>query len=165
MGRRGSRGPSESRTDPCLLLAHRHRTYARGAFPPAAIMAQRHESGPRRAFPQLLSLSFPPVPRCVGMASALQRKLLLILQLASLMSPGQAWFRRMRAHSGSNSCERGASTGHWRIQSAVKAQSPKCTRLVTSHLYNQNFRKRSTRNGKRRGYYSPRFYMRGVKKA
>ena len=114
MGRRGSRGPSESRTDPCLLLAHRHRTYARGAFPPAAIMARRHESGPRRAFPQLLSLSFPPVPRCVGMASALQRKLLLILQLASLMSPGQAWFRR--------------------IQSVVKAQSPKCTSSYKSML-------------------------------
>ena len=150
-------------TGRCLLLPHRHRTYARGAFPPAAIMARRHESGPRRAF----SSAFIPflAPICVRLASALQRKPLLTLQLASLMSPGQAWFRRMRAHSGSNSCERGASTGHWRIQSAVKAQSPKCTRLVTSHLYNQNFRKRSTRNGKRRGYYSPRFYMRGVKKA
>ena len=79
----------------CLLLRHRHRTYARGAFPPAAIMARRHESGPRRAF----SSAFIPflAPICVRLASALQRKLLLILQLASLMSPGQAWFRRMRA--------------------------------------------------------------------
>ena len=129
MGRRGSRGPSESRTDPCLLLAHRHRTYARGAFPPAAIMAQRHESGPRRAFPQLLSLSFPPVPRCVGMASALQRKLLLILQLASLMSPGQAWFRRMRAQWIEQFW---TDTGE--IQSVVKAQSPKCTSSYKSML-------------------------------